>query len=201
MNITLNQKYQNYLFKACLTVPFWYWIYRIFLTDLGADPAKSLNHKTGEMSYYFLMANLIIGVLIALKIKMPSALRFLYLNRRFLGVITFFYLILHLTLYFAMESFEFKAIEQIYTKLYLILGFSAWILFLILALTSNDFSVKKLTVKKWKWLHRSVYLGFILASIHVLKIEKTDLIKYSLLAGFIGLIQTYRFVKSRRKIL
>lgn len=194
----MNQKYQNYLFKSFLTLPFFYWLYLTFLTDLGADPAKSLNHKTGEMSYYFLMANLIIGALIALKIKMPANFRFLYMNRRFLGVITFFYLILHLTLYFAMESFEFKAVEQIYTKLYLILGFSAWVLFLILALTSNDFSVKKLTVKKWKWLHGSVYLGFILASIHVLQIEKTDLIKYSLLAGAIGLIQAYRLFRSRK---
>ena len=157
-----------------------------------------MNHKTGEMAYYFLLANLLIGIMIAIKIKIPQPLRFLYMNRRFLGVITFFYLVLHLIFYFAMESFEFKAVEQIYTKLYLILGFSAWVLFLILALTSNDFSVKKLTVKKWKWLHRSVYLGFILASIHVLQIEKTDLIKYSLLAGAIGLIQAYRLFRSRK---
>jgi methionine sulfoxide reductase heme-binding subunit len=193
-------KLQNYLFKACLTLPFFYWLYLTFLTDLGADPAKSLNHKTGEMSYYFLIANLIIGALIAFKIKLPSPFRFLYMNRRFRGVITFFYLVLHLTLYFAMESFEFKAVEQIYTKLYLILGFSAWILFLILTLTSNDYSVKKLTVKKWKWVHRLVYLGFILASIHVLQIEKTDLIKYSLLAGTVGLIQIYRFIKTKKTI-
>lgn len=190
-------KLQNYLFKIFLTVPFFYWIYLIFLGDLGADPSKTLNHKTGEMAYYFLLANLLIGIFIALKIKMPTGLRFVYMNRRFLGVITFFYLALHLTLYFAMESFEFKAIEQIYTKLYLILGSIAWLLFFILALTSNDYSVQKLTAKKWKLLHRTVYLGFAIASIHILNIEKTDLIKYSLLLGLVIIFQCYRFYKNK----
>ncbi len=189
-------KWQNRIFKILLTVPFLYWMYLIFFSDLGADPAKRMNHKTGEMAYYYLMANLMIGVLIALKIKMPSALRFIYQNRRFLGVITFFFLMMHVSFYFAMESFEFKAVEQMYTKLYLILGSTAWILFLILALTSNDFSVRYLGQKRWKWIHRLNYLGFFIASIHILNIEKTDLIKYSALLGSMIIIQMYRFKKT-----
>jgi sulfoxide reductase heme-binding subunit YedZ len=191
-------KYQSYVFKLLLTTPFFYWLYLVFLGDLGADPAKSLNHKAGEIAYYYLIANLLIGVLIAIKIKLPQQLRFLYMNRRFLGVITFFYLVIHLTLYFAMESFEFQAIEQIYTKLYLILGSCAWLLFLVLALTSNDFSVKKLTLKRWRLLHKTVYLGFVLASIHILNIEKTDLIKYSLLLTLVVLLQLFRLIKNRK---
>lgn len=189
-------KWQNRIFKVLLTAPFLYWMYLIFLSDLGADPAKRLNHKTGEMAYYYLMANLIIGVLIAVKIKLPSYLRFIYQNRRFLGVISFFFLVMHLSFYLAMESFEYKAIEQMYTKLYLILGSLAWIIFLILAVTSNDFSVRHLGQKRWKWIHRLNYLGFFIASIHVLNIEKTDLIKYSTLLGAMILVQMYRFKKT-----
>lgn len=193
----MTMKVQNWIFKFGLTIPFFYWLYLMFLTDLGGDPAKKLNHKTGEMAFYFLLANLAIGVLIALKIKMPSPLRFLYQNRRFLGIITFFYLVMHLSFYLAMEGFEFKAIEQMYTKLYLIFATSAWILFLILTLTSNDFSVKKLTLKKWKLLHKVVYVGFALVAAHVLLIEKTDLIKYGLLVGGVVLIQSFRFYKTK----
>lgn len=192
-------KLQNRIFKFLLTTPFFYWLYLIFLSDLGADPAKSLNHKTGQMAYYYLIANLLIGVIVALKIKLPEFLRFLYLNRRFLGVITFFYLVLHLGLYFAMESFEFKAIEQIYTKLYLIIGFSAWLILLILTLTSNDYSVKKMSQKRWKLLHRFIYLGFALASVHILNIEKTDLVKYSLLSGALVCTQIFRYLRTNRK--
>lgn len=190
-------KVQNWIFKLSLTIPFFYWLYLMFLTDLGGDPAKKLNHKTGEMAFYFLVANLVIGVLIALKVKMPNPLRFLYLNRRFLGIITFFYLVMHLSFYLAMEGFEFKAIEQMYTKLYLIFATAAWVLFLILTLTSNDLSVKKLTLKKWKMLHKVVYVGFALVAAHVLLIEKTDLIKYGLFAISMIVLQGFRFYKSK----
>lgn len=194
----MNLKWQNRIFKILLTTPFLYWMYLIFLSDLGADPAKRMNHKTGEMAYYYLMANLMIGVLIAVKIKLPTYLRFIYQNRRFLGVISFFFLMMHLSFYFAMESFEFKAFEQMYTKLYLILGSTAWIIFFTLAVTSNDFSVRHLGQKKWKWIHRLNYLGFFIASVHILNIEKTDLIKYSLLLLSMLVIQTYRLIKKYR---
>lgn len=193
----------NKLFRTCLFLPIFYWTYLIFFGSLGADPAKFLNHKTGTMALYFLLANLAIGILLSLSktipFKWPSLLRFLLQERRWLGVFTFVFLVFHLGLYWAMEGFEAKGFVQMYTKTYLILGSLAWILMFILAITSNNYSVKKLGGKKWKWVHRCVYVASALVTAHILLIEKTDLIKYGILTGLIWLSQLIRIFFVKRK--
>ena len=189
------------IFRFILLFPIFYWIYLIFFSNMGADPAKSLNHKAGEIALYYILLNLGVGILISFKYRFPKALRFLLSNRRYLGVLSFIILVFHLFLYFAMESFEFKAIEQMYTKTYLICASLAFIILSVLAFTSNDFFVKRLTIKKWKTLHRAIYVAMFLFSIHVLLIEKTDLIKYGIIFFILWLFQAVRLaqVLYRRK--
>lgn len=184
------------IFRFLLLVPGFYWTYLILFSDLGADPAKNLNHKAGEIALYYILLNLLLGILIGFKVKFPVKLRFLLLNRRYLGVLSFLVLVSHVFLYFAMESFEAQAIEQIFTKNYLIFGSLAFSILLILAFTSNDFSVRRLTIKVWKRLHRFVYLASLFFSIHILLIEKADLIKYGLILGTLWLLQISRFIFS-----
>lgn len=184
------------IFRFLLLVPGFYWTYLIFFSDLGADPAKNLNHKAGEIALYYILLNLLIGILIGFKVKFPIKLRFLLQNRRYLGVLSFLVLIFHVFLYFAMESFEPQAIEQIFTKNYLIFGSLAFSILMVLAVTSNDFSVRRLTIKVWKRLHRFVYLASFFFSAHILLIEKTDLIKYGLILGTLWLLQAIRFIFS-----
>jgi sulfoxide reductase heme-binding subunit YedZ len=146
------------LFRILLLMPIFYWLYLIFSGHLGADPAKSLNHKTGEVTLYYILLNLLIGLLISFQFRWNQKLKFLLTSRRFLGLTSFVFLLFHTLLYFVMESFEFKAVEQIYTKTYLICATLAFLILLALAMTSNDYSVKKMKLKNWKRLHSLVYL-------------------------------------------
>jgi sulfoxide reductase heme-binding subunit YedZ len=191
----------NKLFRTLLFAPVFYWAYLIFFGSLGADPAKNLNHKTGEAALCFLLLNLLVGILLsfskAIPFAWPRASRFLLQERRWLGVITFLFLIFHLFLYWAIEGFEQKGFEQMYTKNYLIFGSLAWLIMLVLAVTSNDFSVRRLGGKKWKNLHRLAYLASALITLHVLSIEKADLIKYGSLLGALWLLQISRFFYQR----
>ncbi len=182
------------LFRLFLLVPMMWWIYSIFFGDLGAEPVKELNHQTGEVALYMLLLNGLLGAGLDLCPKQMRPFRFMLMHRRYLGVLTFFYLIAHLFFYVALESFEWIAIEQLWTKVYLSLAISAWSLLLILWITSNDFSVRKLGQKTWRLVHRLVYLAMILVSGHVLLIEKTDLVKYSLIFGVFTLIQFVRLL-------
>lgn len=184
------------IFRFVLLLPAFYWVFLIFFSDLGVDPAKSLNHKAGEVALYYILLNLLIGVLIGFKIKFPMSLRFFLLNRRYLGVLSFLILIFHVFLYFAMESFEAKAIEQLLTKNYLICGSLAFLILAALAVTSNDYSVKKMKIKVWKRLHRFVYLASFFFSVHILLIEKADLFKYGILLGTLWALQLSRLVYS-----
>ncbi len=187
-------------FRVLLLLPAAYWIYLIFFGDLGADPAKNLNHRTGEIALYYIMLNLLVGILISFKVKFPAYLRFILTNRRFLGVLTFTILFFHVGLYFAMEGFEKTAFVQLVTKTYLILALIAWLILLVLAVTSNDFSVRKMGGKRWKLLHRTVYVASLFFSLHILLIEKTDLIKYGIILGTLWVLQTVRVIMNRKNI-
>jgi sulfoxide reductase heme-binding subunit YedZ len=116
-------------------------------------------------------------------------------NRRFLGVVTFLYLVAHLFFYLVMEGLEPQAFTQLYSKLYLALGFSAWLILLALALTSNNFSVRKLGGRRWKRLHRSVYAASALITVHILLIEKADLVKFYLLFALLWMAMLARLAR------
>ena len=180
-------------FRLSLLIPLFVWGWDVYSGNIGADPAKAFNHHSGEISLYFLLANLSLGVLISFKLKWTNFLSFLFQERRWLGVTTFGFLILHFLFYLLLEGFETKAWVQIYTKTYLIFGGLAWLGMMVLALTSNNFSVRKLGFKRWKLIHRFVYVFSALVTVHVLLIEKTDLVKYGILLALLWILQLGRW--------
>jgi sulfoxide reductase heme-binding subunit YedZ len=188
-------KWTNKLFRVALLAPLAWWIYQIFFGNLGAEPAKELNHNTGLVSLIYLVANLWIGIVWSFWKNWPSQLRFLIPERRFLGVLTFFILCGHVFLYFALEAFAWKGVTQIFEKTYLIFGALAFFGMLGLALTSNGFSVRRLGGKKWKLLHRSVYLITILVTAHIFLIEKADLVQFALITFPMWIGQFTRMIK------
>jgi sulfoxide reductase heme-binding subunit YedZ len=189
--------FTNKLFRTILFTPAFYWIWLVFTDNLGADPAKHLNHLTGRMALYYILANFAVGILVAFRWRWPAPLRFLPQERRWLGVISFLFLICHVVFYFLLEGFEPKAWTQIVTKTYLILGSLAWLILFVLALTSNNFSVKRLGGKKWKKLHRAIYLAAALFTVHILLIEKADLIKYGIIFSVFWALQLARHLRGQ----
>ncbi len=192
------KKWQNKFFRLSLFFPFIYWAYLIFFGDLGAQPAQRLNHLTGKFSLYYFLANLWLGVLLSYKLKWPRWLLFLPQERRWLGVVNFIIICCHIFLYFTLEAFEPKALEQIYTKTYLIFGALAFLIFLLLAATSNNISVRLLGLVRWKWFHRSAYLAAVLVTFHIFLIEKADLILFAALTVPMWLGQIFRIVRHKK---
>lgn len=188
------------LFRLTILVPFLFWIYLGATSQLGADPVKSLNHKSGEISVYLLLFNLLLGVLISFRFKLPKQLKFIYSERRYIGVINFLYLMIHAVFYLFLENFEKKAFEQFFTKKYLMFAGVSFLMMFILFITSNQFSQKKLGFKKWKNIHRLVYLILITSMLHTLLIEKADLIKYGILFGIIIIFEMIRFFLKKRQL-
>lgn len=189
-------KLSSWIFRIALLVPGFVLVFQLLTDRIGADPAKELNHQTGEIALYYLLLNLTIGALIAFSFRFPKALRFLLLNRRYLGVVTFVYLIFHVLLYLTLEGFEAQAFTQILEKVYLLLGFTAFVVLAALAVTSNDFSVRRLGTKRWKSLHRTVYLASALVTVHVLLIEKADLVKFGALFAILWSVQLARALRA-----
>ncbi len=178
---------------------FGYWVAQIFVGDLGAAPALKLNHQLGELGLVLLTINLVLGALLGLFKLPPKSLRYWLSERRFWGVSAYLVLVTHVFFYFVNEGFEGKAFVQVVTKLYLIFGFSTFFVLTLLALTSNNLSLRLLGGRNWKRLHRLVYLAQLLLFGHVLLIEKADLIKYGLWLGICALLQILRLIALARR--
>lgn len=192
-------------FKWLLRIGIWvwvaFWISKIFWGDLGASPALKLNHEVGEIVLYLLTANLLVGILLDVLKPPPKWVRFWLSERRFWGVSTFLILVGHVLFYLLNEGFEAKAFTQMVTKTYLIFGGLAFLILFAMAVTSNDFSVRKLGGKNWKRLHRAVYLAQFLIMGHLLLIEKADFVKYGIWMGSLLILQAARWILhwSRRR--
>lgn len=127
--------------------------------------------------------------------------------RRALGVSAFLFALLHA--YFAffkviggIEKFMF--LSQDY-RLGVFFGSTSLMILFLLTSTATDFAVDKLTFKKWKMLHRFVYLVAILVLFHAVRIGShfADLSgtipKIFFIAGAILLaLEIIRFVKYLR---
>ncbi len=185
----------NNIFRVLLITPFFYWGYAIFLGDLGPEPAKELTLQTGFTALVYFFSLFWIGALKSLLNTWPPKLKFLVQERRWMGVVLFLILSCHLSLYLVLEGFELNAFLQIFSKTYLTFGFLSFLLVLVLAATSNNFSVKALTGKKWKQLHRMTYVAGAFATVHIFLIEKADLLLFAAITAPLWLAQLIRLTQ------
>ena len=96
--------------------------------------------------------------------------------RRPLGLYAFFYVCLHLLIFVGVDyGLDWQLIkEAIVEKRYVLVGFTAFLLLLPLAITSTKGWQRRLG-KRWKKLHRLVYLAAPLAVIHFVWLVKADI--------------------------
>lgn len=96
-------------------------------------------------------------------------MRRLEFARRAIGVSAFYFALLHgLTALFGqLGGFSQLAYLPAIFKWSLTGGLIAMIILLLLAMTSFDAVIKCMTFRRWKWLHRLIYIGGILAMLHV----------------------------------
>lgn len=147
----------------------------------SANPAQELNHLFGQVAIYAVAANLMLGHLLAanrfLTSRYPSSARLLLTLKKFrrnLGVAGWLYLVVHVVFHFLIEAGLAEGFDAILHARYLWVGAAAAVFLSSLAVTSNNFSQRKLG-RKWTQLHRLVYLAFFLAVAHTLMIEKADI--------------------------
>jgi sulfoxide reductase heme-binding subunit YedZ len=191
----IQTKILRWTLRASFLLPLVYWFYLGLSGGLGAQPIVTVNRQTGYVVLSLLIANLWLGVFIHNKWLGPRGLRWIFSERRSLGIATGVYAVLHFSSYLGKEAFETKAFLQIATKLYLTLGFTAFCMVMIMTLTSNDFSVKKLGFKRWKNLHRGLHLVSVFILGHIFLIEKGNLPLMALLTFPLIPFQVYRLIQ------
>ncbi len=137
---------------------------------LGPDPQEALLHGTGIWALRFLLLTLAVTPLRRWS-GWNAPLRY----RRMLGLFAFFYASLHGFLFWATElQLDPVALwRELGERLYLFIGFAAWLWMVVLAATSPH-GVRRRLRDAWRRIHRAVYLVAGLAVAHFWLSVKAD---------------------------
>ncbi len=132
------------------------------LGTLGANPIREIQLRTGSYTLFLLVASMACTPLYTL----TGISRILDL-RRVLGLYAFAYAALHFMNLVGLDYlFDFKALwADIAEKRYILAGFPAFLILLVLAVTSTAGWRRRLG-KNWKRLHRLIYIAGVLGVLH-----------------------------------
>lgn len=171
-----------------------------YTDNLGANPIEFVEHSTGTWALVFLLLSLSMT-----PIRLLTGQVWQIQLRRLLGLWMFFYATLHIITYVWLDfSFLFdEMLQDVFKHPRILVGFAAFVLTIPLALTSNNFMMKKLK-SKWKTLHKTVYLIAILAVLHFLLLVKRDLtepIYYAIALAILLGIRIYFHYKKRITVI
>jgi sulfoxide reductase heme-binding subunit YedZ len=175
-----------------LLIPSFIWIGMFLRGSLGVNPIEILMDKLGEMA---LRLFVLIFILSALSEFKPF--RSFQNIRRIVGVITFYYVFLHMLTYIFLDHFfDFSFIfKDIIKRPFITFGFFAFLLLIPLVFTSTNKIVKKLTFKIWKKIHNLIYIIIILALFHFYLLTKGNKIEPLIYIGIFLILFFLRFLK------
>ena len=179
----------------CLAPLAWL-VVALFTQQLGANPAEALLRSTGDWALRGLCLALAITPLRQLT-GQPALARL----RRMVGLWAFAYALLHLLAYAWLDrGLEWsELLADIAQRPFILVGTLAWGLLLLLALTSFDAAIRWLGGKRWRALHRAVYLVAPLALLHFywMRLGKNQWAEVAVYAAIVAALQWWR-IRSRR---
>ena len=142
-------------------VPGLYAFYLGIYGGLGADPVRAFEHLLGLWAFRFLCLGLAV-----------TPLRDLFgvnliAYRRALGLLAFYYVLAHFAVYLTLDrGMILSSIAgDLLKRPYIMLGMAGLMMLIPLALTSNQWSIRRLG-PRWNRLHKLTYPILIVAILH-----------------------------------
>ncbi len=148
------------------------WLLFALLTGLVmGDQVKFMQHVTGDTALTCLMLTLSVTPL-----RRLTGWNELIRVRRLIGLTAFWYACLHLTTYLVFD--QSLSVEEILRDIvkhpWVLVGFTAFLCLVPLAITSTSGWVRRLGGKRWQRLHRLVYVAAIAGVLHYFWLVKKD---------------------------
>jgi methionine sulfoxide reductase heme-binding subunit len=186
------------LFCLCL-LPIALLVCRGFQNDLTANPSQFLEHRTGDWTLRFVVITLSITPLRKI-LRLSELIRF----RRMVGLFAFFYGSMHFTAWIWFDKFfDWSGMwADVHKRPYITVGFTGFLLMIPLAITSTAGWIRRLGGKRWRRLHRAIYITAVAGIIHYYWLVKSDVrkpIEYGLLVALLLAWRVGSWVISRRK--
>ena len=163
----------------------------LLTSRLGANPVEKMLHVMGDWALNLLLVTLAITPLVRL-----TGWTRLQSLRRLLGLFAAFYALLHVCVYVGLDKAFLwtEILNDIGRHKRILFGAAAFVMMLLLAATSSDGMVRLLNGRRWKGLHRLVYVSALFGVIHYLLLVKKDL------RTPLGYAAAYLFLMSFRAI-
>jgi methionine sulfoxide reductase heme-binding subunit len=155
---------------------------------LGANPVEELLHRCGIWGLNFLLITLTVT-----PARQLTGWSWLTRFRRMLGLFAFFYVLLHFSVYLGLDQ-RFAlgpVLEDVIERPYITIGFAALLILLALAATSTRGMMRRLG-RRWKALHRWVYVAAILGVWHYYWQVKLDTLDATLYAAALAVLLGFR---------
>jgi methionine sulfoxide reductase heme-binding subunit len=160
-------------------LPLAWLLYALLSGIVMGDQVKFMQHVTGDTALSCLMLSLAITPL-----RRITGWNEIIRVRRLIGLTAFWYACLHLTTYLVFDQlFSLSEIvKDIRKHPWVLVGFTAFLCLVPLAITSTNGWIRRLGGKNWNRLHRLVYVAAIAGVVHYLWLVKKD-IHYPLIYG------------------
>ncbi|MGB7263507.1 MAG: protein-methionine-sulfoxide reductase heme-binding subunit MsrQ [Albidovulum sp.] len=135
---------------------------------LGVDPVKAIEHRLGLWGLKLIVAGLCITPL----------RRFTGINlikyRRAIGVLAFSYVLLHFAAWLVLDMglLWTQALGDIVKRPYVTVGMAGLVMMIPLAITSNNWAVRRLGAARWKKWHWLTYPVAVAGAVHYLWLVK-----------------------------
>jgi sulfoxide reductase heme-binding subunit YedZ len=177
-------------------IPFALLVHAALTNTLGPDPVKGLERPLGEWGLRFLIASLAVTPL------MRAGLRLLKF-RRALGLLGFFYVLLHFTVWISVDmAFLWSQIlGDLVKRPYIIVGFAGFVLLVPLALTSSNFAIRRMGALAWRRLHWLAYPAILAGAVHFVMIGKVWTADSLLYLGLVAVLLAARLIPVRKRRL
>ncbi|ULJ73715.1 protein-methionine-sulfoxide reductase heme-binding subunit MsrQ [Rhizobium gallicum] len=164
------------------------WYFYLGATDgLGADPVKTFELFLGIWAIRFLILTLAVSP--ARDLFGWNYLRY----RRCLGLLCFYYVAMHFTVYMVLDQALIiqAVIDDVVKRPFIMFGMAGLTLLIPLALTSNNFSIRRLG-PAWVRLHRLVYIVAACGALHFALSTKVLGLEQYIYVGLLILLILYR---------
>ena len=162
---------------------------------LGVNPVEDILHAFGEWALRLLVLTLLVTPL-----RDITGAHWLPGMRRMIGLFAFFYVLMHFVVWFALDrELNLGAVVQdVLKRPFITIGFLAMLILIPLAVTSTNAWMRRFG-RRWKALHRLVYLIAILGVWHFYWLVKADVREPLIYAAIIAVLLGYRVWKARQR--
>jgi sulfoxide reductase heme-binding subunit YedZ len=172
------------------------WLFWLAATGgLGVEPIEALEHRYGKLALQ----------LIVLGLAVTPLRRWAGLNlmpfRRAIGVLAFAFVVAHFLVWAVLDVQSASAIwADIVKRPYVTIGMAGLIALIPLAVTSNNWAVRRLGGARWRQLHKLAYPAAVLGALHYVWLAKGFQIEPLIyLVVILGLL-TLRFLPRQERV-